>query len=228
MSKAFPVTEIFGPTIQGEGELIGVPTMFIRFAGCDSQCTWCDTPYALKRGVQIGVMTSISIIKQIGRPQEPVSWVTLTGGNPLLYELGDLVSGLHVDGWKVAVETQGTIYRDWVKDVDILVVSPKPPSSGEVTDFLGLGKFLTHNHVVLKVVIFDELDYEFAVQARSLTHESIPLVLQVGNRVGRDNLHLLVKRLRWLTETALADRRLYNIRILPQLHIWLWGNRQGV
>lgn len=229
--KPFPVVEIFGPTIQGEGPLIGVPTMFVRFGGCDYRCKWCDTPYAVlpeevkKNSTR---MTAEQIVEKVNQSQH-CEWVTFSGGNPLLYDLSELVDRLHEDGWRIAVETQGTVYREWVQKADLLVVSPKPPSSGMTTDFIKLKQFMDHPNVALKVVVFDDTDYEYAVYVRQKFDDpSISFTLQVGNAVGEDTLSNLVEKLRWLIERAVKDKRLFNVRVLPQLHVWVWGNQRGV
>lgn len=229
--KQFPVVEIFGPTIQGEGPLIGVPTMFVRFGGCDYRCKWCDTPYAVlpeevkKNSTR---MTAEQIVEKVNQSQH-CKWVTFSGGNPLLYDLSELVDRLHEAGWRVAVETQGTVYREWVQKADLLVVSPKPPSSGMTTDFIKLKQFMDHPNVALKVVVFDDTDYEYAVYVRQKFDDpSISFTLQVGNAVGEDTLSNLVEKLRWLIERAVKDKRLFNVRVLPQLHVWVWGNQRGV
>jgi len=132
---AFPVVEVFGPTIQGEGELAGMPTAFVRFGGCDYRCSWCDSLHAVLpehvRGAHRMTPAQIAAALEAlpGRPD----WVTLSGGNPALLELGDLVALLHAAGRRVAVETQGSVWRDWLGDVDLLTISPKPPSSGMAT-----------------------------------------------------------------------------------------------
>ena len=230
--KQFPVIEIFGPTIQGEGSLIGVPTMFVRFGGCDYRCHWCDSLYAVlpeevkKNSTR---MTVEQIVEKVSQGSQFCEWVTYSGGNPLLHDLGELTDALHASGRKVAVETQGTIYRDWVERVDLLVVSPKPPSSGMTTDFTKLERFMQHPNVALKIVVFDDTDFEYAVYVRQkFSDPSIPLTLQVGNAVGKDTLSNLVEKLRWLIERAVKDKRLFNVRVLPQLHVWVWGNQRGV
>ena len=74
------------------------------------------------------------------------SHVTISGGNPLLHKgIGELIRLCHVEGWKVAVETQATFWQDWLLEVDDITLSPKPPSSGMVTDFVKL-EIDTHGH----------------------------------------------------------------------------------
>src|SRR5690606_22649040 len=107
MSK-IPVIEIFGPTMQGEGMVIGQKTMFVRTAGCDYRCSWCDSAFTWDGSAKndIRTMTAADIYAELqtlggGR----FSHVTLSGGNPaLLGGLGALVTLLHDNGIAVAVE----------------------------------------------------------------------------------------------------------------------------
>src|SRR3954451_15031820 len=148
-TRTFPVIEIFGPTIQGEGAEAGLPTHFVRLGGCDFRCSWCDTMYAVDP-VQVrarsrrldGAHIADAVAAPAGRPQ----WVTVSGGNPALHEFGDCVALLQERGFRVAAETQGSLWRDWLSALDRLTISPKPPSSGMATPanrqkFVG---FLSH------------------------------------------------------------------------------------
>src|SRR4051794_28690583 len=135
-AKLIPVVEIFGPTIQGEGAEAGIATHFVRVGGCDYRCSWCDTMYAVDPEIVRATAEKLSsdeIVTRVdalaGRPD----WVTISGGNPALHALGDLVSGLHAVGFRVSVETQGSRWASWLGSVDRLTVSPKPPSSGMAT-----------------------------------------------------------------------------------------------
>src|SRR5574343_194693 len=107
----YPISEIFGPTIQGEGPLIGTQSIFVLFAGCDSDCEWCDTSYAKKVLPETYQMSETEIQWEINTLADLASLkeltnrtynVVLTGGNPCLYELRDLVYQLRsqpVEPW---------------------------------------------------------------------------------------------------------------------------------
>lgn len=81
------ISEIFGPTIQGEGALIGMPTVFVRTGGCDFRCSWCDTLYAVEPRFRNAwrSMSTDAILTEVNRlsGNEPIL-VTLSGGNPAL------------------------------------------------------------------------------------------------------------------------------------------------
>src|SRR5262249_50968472 len=114
--KTFPVVEIFGPVLQGEGRMIGTPTLFVRLGYCDYRCRWCDTLYAVlpdqvrEHSIRL---SAAAIHDQLDALDTAVPWVTLSGGNPVLHDLAELVALLHASGRKLAVETQGTLFRDW-------------------------------------------------------------------------------------------------------------------
>ncbi len=234
-----PVLEIFGPTIQGEGMVIGQKTMFVRTAGCDYRCTWCDSAFTWDGTAKdlIRQMSAEDIwqeLKQIGG--DHFSHVTISGGNPaLLSSLGELILVLKENGVTTAIETQGSKWQDWLLAIDEVTVSPKPPSSGMETNFTMLSTVLTNlkdSRVSLKVVVFDDTDFAYAkdVHAR---YPHIPFFLQVGN----DDVHttddtLLISRLlgkyEWLIEKAVSCKEMNDAKVLPQLHALVWGNKRGV
>lgn len=245
----FPVIETFGPVIQGEGVLAGVPTHFVRFGGCDYRCSWCDSMYAVDpvqvKTNAVKLSTQEVLARVTALPSGP-QWVTLSGGNPALLELGALVERLHEAGYLVAVETQGSRWRDWLGDLDCLTVSPKPPSSGMAakTD-RDLARFMNnYPHPLamdaLKIVVFNDADYEWARDVFSL-YAHWPRFLSVGtDPVGewgsevvsaisyRDTLERVGRRYAWLTGKAAGDPEMRHVRILPQLHVMAFGHARGV
>jgi 7-carboxy-7-deazaguanine synthase len=226
---ALPVVEVFGPTLQGEGRVIGLRTMFVRLAGCDWACSWCDTPYAWRPGdlAPPERLGAPAILERLAQLDAACRRVTLSGGNPALHDCGPLVAALHGRGYAVHVETQGSRAPAWLGSADSVTVSPKGPSSGMPPDWEGLAATLrVAADPDLKVVVFDGADLDFALEVRR-RHPGLPLTLQAGNRVGRDGEAELLGRLRWLAGAALARPELGDVRVLPQLHVLLWGNRRG-
>ena len=118
------VSEIFH-SIQGEGKLVGVPSGFVRLAGCNLRCRYCDTPYALD--VEAGrEMTVGQVINDLS--VYPTKYMVVTGGEPLLAEeLDELCSQLRAGGRHVTLETSATIER--TVDVDLVSISPKLSNS---------------------------------------------------------------------------------------------------
>lgn len=237
MQKELPVIEIFGPVVQGEGPLIGTQTLFVRLGGCDYRCKWCDTLYAVLPAsvrAEKELLTEERIIECLEALSTSTVWVTLSGGNPAIHNLTRLCVLLKERGYKIAVETQGSIDADWFVFVDSLVLSPKPPSSGMTTNFDMLDHILSseYDRAVLKVVVFDENDYEYAstLFAKYLT---VPAYLQTGTEMGvsvgeiRDSI---CDRTRWLVEKVCSDKRacMKRAKVLPQLHTLLYGQRRKV
>ena len=116
------VNEIFY-SLQGEGFNAGTPAVFVRFAGCNLQCPFCDTDFAV--GTE---MTEEDIAAQVVR--YPASLVVITGGEPSLQLTESLVDALHRQGRRVAVETNGT--RPLPSNVDWITLSPKDTFLGMV------------------------------------------------------------------------------------------------
>lgn len=238
-----PVIEIFGPTIQGEGMVVGQKTMFVRTAGCDYSCSWCDSSFTWDGSgkhliVQMTAEEIWSELKRLGG--NSFSFVTISGGNPaLLRNLESLVRVLKENHIKIGVETQGSKWQDWLYQIDELTISPKPPSSGMTTDFSMLSYIFeklrernNNQHISLKIVVFNQEDYAYAKQVH-LQFPSINFYLQVGNDDinSKDNSEL-VKRLlenyQRLIHKVMMDTELKNVKVLPQLHTLIWGNKRGV
>ncbi|OPA74281.1 7-carboxy-7-deazaguanine synthase QueE [Paenibacillus selenitireducens] len=241
--REIPVLEIFGPTVQGEGMVIGQKTMFVRTAGCDYHCDWCDSAFTWDGSGKDAIrhMHADEIwneLHDIGGNR--FSHVTLSGGNPaLLPSLGQLVDLLHRQGMTLAVETQGSRWQDWLARVEQVTLSPKPPSSGMSTDWSRLDDIVeklskrpVEYAMSLKVVIFDLTDLNYAKEVHS-RYPRIPLYLQVGNPdVQRMDIanHAsdLLLRYEQLIELVMASSELKDVRVLPQLHSLVWGNKRGV
>jgi len=235
------VSEIFGPTIQGEGALIGVPTVFVRTGGCDYRCVWCDSLHAVDQEYRhdwhplsaSAVMTEIETLSG-GTPLT----VTLSGGNPAIQPFGDLIALGHAKGYTFAMETQGSVAKDWFADLDHLILSPKPPSSKMDTDWDVFDACLkaaqNKPKTILKIVIFDDGDYAYAKQAAA-RYPNLPLYLQPGNDTppqnGEDNAAIdqtdITDKMLWLVDKVTTDQW-FTATVLPQLHVMLWGNKRGV
>ncbi len=234
-NKTLQVVEIFGPTIQGEGAYIGRPTVFIRFGGCDYRCLWCDSMHAV--GKQYSKNWHKKTAQQILDEVETLSQgepilITISGGNPALQSLGELLKIAKARGHKLSMETQGSIAKPWFNQLDQLTLSPKPPSSGEATDWQKLDdciKAAGSADTSLKIVIFNQADYAYAKNV-STHHPKTPIFLQVGNDdidttkpVNKAALHQKMRDLiNWVNQD-----KWYKVVILPQLHVLLWGNEIG-
>lgn len=230
------IAEIFGPTIQGEGALIGMPTLFVRAGGCDYRCSWCDSLHAVESRHRHGWrdMTAEAVMGRLAELSggAPMT-VSLSGGNPAIQDFGPLIALGRRRGYSFACETQGSVARDWFADLDMLVLSPKPPSSGQVVDWAAFDACLARAGdapVSLKIVIFDEGDLAWA-RGAAVRYPGLPLYLQPGNPESDPETPVdpggLAARMRWLVE-ATVGRGWLRPRILPQLHVLIWGNQRGV
>jgi 7-carboxy-7-deazaguanine synthase len=182
-------------------------------------------------------LTSDDIVAAVDALAGAPEWVTISGGNPALHELGPVVDGLHDSSYRVSVETQGSRWRDWLASVDRLTISPKPPSSGMATSahaaqfdgFMAAALALAADRAVLKIVCFDELDLDWATATANRFPE-LPLFLSAGTPVPapvglRDAVG---ERYRWLCERVAEIPSLARARVLPQLHVIAWKDATGV
>lgn len=227
------ISEIFGPTIQGEGGLIGQPTVFVRTGGCDFRCEWCDTLYAVEPRFkqQWQSLSSADIMQQISQLAGAPVLVTLSGGNPALQPLGDLIEMGQAQGYRFSIETQGSVAKDWFALLDHLVLSPKPPSSGMLNDWDKVDRCIERaqqTHIQFKIVVQDDEDFEFARSVEQ-RYAEFPISLQACNPQPEadSSIELILQRQRWLSEKVCAEK-CYRMRVLPQLHALLWGNQRGV
>lgn len=179
MAKKIPVIETFGPTIQGEGYMIGVRTAFIRFGLCDYKCTKCDSMHAVDPAqvkANAKWLTPPEILDEILKVTETrghglnTDWITFSGGNPCIHDLNELVSyikglDLVLGNLKIAVETQGTFAPDWLHRCEVVTCSPKSPGMGEKFEPEVFGQFVQkfqyHKGFNVKVVVFNQQDIEF-------------------------------------------------------------------
>ncbi len=223
--------------------VIGKKTMFIRTAGCDYSCSWCDSAFTWDGSakddiVQMSPEEIWEKLKEIGGNR--FSHVTVSGGNPaLLKNLAGVIALLKKNNIEVALETQGSRWQDWFLEIDDLTISPKPPSSGMNTDYNKLDEIiqrLNENsrlpHTSLKVVIFNDGDLAYAKNIAE-KYPELPLYLQTGNddTASEDTTDLaavLLEKYAALIDKVAAEPELNDVRVLPQLHTLVWGNKRGV
>ncbi len=151
------ISEIFH-SIQGESTYAGAPCVFVRLAGCDLRCSWCDTPYAFTGGRKIAVEDVVSAVAAFG-----CDLVEITGGEPLLQEdVYPLMTALVEGGMTVLLETGGHLAIDRVPAGVVKIVDVKCPASGESArnHWPNLDRLSPADQV--KFVIQDRADYDFA------------------------------------------------------------------
>jgi 7-carboxy-7-deazaguanine synthase len=258
--KKIPLVELFGPTVQGEGAVIGAPTYFLRFGLCDYDCKLCDSRHAVEPEqvranaewiTQTVIHNQLVTYRSINHPTS-CRTVTFSGGNPCIHDLSVLVHTLKDSGWKIHVETQGTFHPDWLFECDSVTCSPKAPGIGEKFDPKAFEEFMAafdgsmnYEGLSLKIVVFDLPDLEFAGNlAFWCANHNFPLeqfYLSQGNPYppgiatyrqddGSPNTirNLLVTQYLALFDQIQKSPLLSSVKFLPQLHVWLHGNKQGV
>ena len=209
------VTEIFH-SIQGESTRAGAPCVFVRLTGCNLRCTWCDTAYAFHGGQAMTMADVLDQVRGYGCPM-----VEITGGEPLLQpEVIPLMAELVRLGFRVLLETGGSLPIDAVPEGVVRIVDIKCPGSGEADRNRWENLDRLRDGDELKFVLADRNDYEWAakqVRRRGLA-ERCPLLFSPVHDTLEPG-----KLARWV----LADR--LPVRIQIQLHKVLWpGELQGV
>jgi organic radical activating enzyme len=228
--STLPVVELFH-SIQGEGTRTGEPSTFIRLAGCNLRCTWCDTPYSWSsEGVKAA--ERVGIDELAGRVTERA--VVLTGGEPMLHQrrLPALVAALRERGVEhVTVETNATVWDpDLAGEVDLWSLSPKLPGSGEVADVDVIGRYLrdARERTQLKFVVVEDGDLHAMWDLLERVGEALPpsgvLVQPDGTREDYDQV------LRELAQRVMADDGTWRgvprrslVRVHAQVHRVAWG-----
>jgi 7-carboxy-7-deazaguanine synthase len=236
MPDTILISELFGPVLQGEGALNGQVSHFIRTSGCGYRCTWCDTLHAvdpLQIKEKSRHMTIDEIIDQIdGMPKVP--WMTLSGGDPVAWDLAELCIKLHFGSYKIAVETQGALWNDWLESADLVTCSPKPPSSGMI-DKLSIPMLQKYHarlgaRLIFKIVAFDEADLDF-VERIHRGFPRVPLYITSGTPQQEQSQLLVamqvIDRFRTISEAILKRPALYDATVACQQHVLLFGHELG-
>lgn len=172
------IAEIFR-SLQGEGKNQGRPCLFIRFAGCNLRCCWCDTPESRSGGMTMGLDTVLEYVRRINPP-----YVCITGGEPLLQgdELERFLDSLHKLGTLVDIETNGTVDFSRFQPFASICMDVKCPSSGEQSDLSLLEKLRPGDSV--RFVVNDEADCRYAQDV--ITTHRIPCEIFMSPVYGTD------------------------------------------
>jgi 7-carboxy-7-deazaguanine synthase len=227
------ISEIFH-SLQGEGELTGVPSVFVRTSGCNLRCNWCDTPYASwnPEGTAMEVAEIVAEVRQ-----HPARHVVLTGGEPMVAkEIRALAGELKRLGYHITIETAATIPPEGIA-CDLASMSPKlknsqPDSRLDETwrkkhEALRwqpevVRAWLDHYSYQLKFVVaqpedVDEIEWMLAELKRDIPRAKV-LLMPEGTA-----LETIRARSGWLGELCKARGYRYAYR----LHLELYGNKRG-
>lgn len=219
------ISEIFY-SVQGEGVLVGVPSVFVRTSGCNLRCSWCDTPYTSwnPEGTDLDIDAIVERVTEF----RPARHVVLTGGEPMIAPgIVELSQRFRALGMHITVETAGTVFQP--VECDLMSISPKLANSTPVGSFFRaqherlrfqpevLQRLMAHCDYQLKFVIANESDIE-EIQSMNLPADKIVLMPEgISGEV-------LNERGVWVAELC----KKYGYRFSPRLHVHLYGNRRGV
>lgn len=218
------IIEIY-KSLQGESSYTGIPCVFVRLAGCNLRCVWCDSEYTFKGGVR---MTADEIENEVHRLSPDGGLVEITGGEPMLQEreVVPLMDRLLISGYTVLLETSGERPLENVPEHVVKIVDVKCPDSGEGNTFRHENlKVLTRRDEV-KFVISSRFDYEFArdfIRLHELEARVGSVILSPAFRKdaagSRDASHCLVDP-QDLAEWLLAAN--LKVRLGLQIHKFIW------
>jgi 7-carboxy-7-deazaguanine synthase len=227
------ISEIFH-SIQGEGELTGTPSVFVRAAGCNLRCNWCDTPYASWRpeGVEISVAEILRKVEEFSARH-----VVLTGGEPMVAkDIRMLAAALRERGKHITIETAATIAPDGIA-CDLASLSPKLKNSAPDAKLFGAlhgrhEKLRWQPEVVREWVENYPFQLKFVV-ADACDVEEIQLLLRaLGGKIPPEKVLLMpegvtLAALRAREPALVALCKTHGFRYCHRLHIELFGNTRG-
>jgi 7-carboxy-7-deazaguanine synthase len=218
------IIEIY-KSLQGESSYSGLPCVFVRLAGCNLRCTWCDSEYTFKGGVP---MTQENVMNEVNRLLPDKGLVEITGGEPMLQqrEVVPLMQTLLDNGFTVLLETSGERPLANVPAAVVKIVDVKCPDSGEGGTFFVENLNALTERDELKFVISSRGDYEFARDFTSelqVRRRAVSVIFSPAFRKdaagSRSADHCLVDP-RDLAEWILADN--LNVRLGFQIHKFIW------
>lgn len=222
------VSEVFY-SIQGEGVLTGVPSVFVRTTGCNLRCAWCDSPYTSWQPEGDDLPLDAILAKMTAFPGRHA---VVTGGEPLLApDIEPLCQALRGRGYHVTVETAATVFRPVA--CDLASLSPKLSNSTPQGRFAARHDRLRLQPAVIRRFLehAPEHQLKFVIDRPDDLAEVLDLLTQLPP-VRPDRVLLMPQG---VTREALAERgpwlaelcKQYGFRYCPRLHIELYGNTRG-
>ena len=223
------INELFY-SLQGEGFLAGVPSVFIRIAGCPLRCRWCDTKYALSKeaGRQYGIDEIVQAVQQW-----PCSYVVMTGGEPMVEsDLPQLAGGLKAAGKHITIETAGIAYIPEMP-CDLMSISPK--LSNSVPDEAKSAK--VHNDSRLDIAVLEELidNYNYQLKFVVDSEADLPEIEEILKKLpNADKQRVMLMpqaatRQELLTKSPIVAElcKRTGYAFSQRLQVMLWDNQKG-
>jgi 7-carboxy-7-deazaguanine synthase len=220
------IAEIFH-SIQGEGSLVGVPSVFVRTSGCNLRCVWCDTPYTSwhPEGEEWTLERILAAVDAY-----PARHVVVTGGEPMIArEIVELTRGLRARGHHITIETAGTVFA--AVECDLMSISPKLENSTPAGEWAERHELLRIQPDVVRRLM---ADYDYQLKFVVAQPEDMGEVKELVDAFHADaakvilmpegiDAGVLCERGVWLAEICKRE----GFRFSPRLHVELWGNRRG-
>jgi 7-carboxy-7-deazaguanine synthase len=228
------ISEIFH-SIQGEGELAGVPSVFVRASGCNLRCAWCDTPYA--SWDPEGVSRDVDAIVAEVQNHPTARHVVLTGGEPMIAkDIRELAAELKLLGYHITMETAATVAPDGVA-CDLASLSPKllnsAPDGAKHAAWRRKHEATRWQPAVIRAWLDGySCQFKFVVAQPGDVDELDGMIASLGREIPRHRILLMPEgttpevlrsRAAWLGELCKAR----GYRYAPRLQIELYGNRRG-
>jgi 7-carboxy-7-deazaguanine synthase len=211
-------------SIQGESSFAGLPCIFVRLAGCNLRCSWCDSEYTFSGGYKLSIDEVLAEVRKLA----PVKLVEITGGEPMLQEreVVPLMEHLLADGCEVLIETSGERPLGRVPKRVHKIMDVKCPGSGEAGNFHFPNLETLTQADEIKFVIRDRADYEFArefVAEHELIGRAGEVLFSPAFRKDagpeRDARNLLLdprELVQWMLDDGLK------VRLGLQIHKFIW------
>jgi len=226
------ISEIF-TSVQGEGMLAGVPSVFVRTSGCNLRCVWCDTPYT-SWNPEGGEMSADDIVTEVRR-QPQVRHVVVTGGEPMIApEIVALTESLAAAGLHITIETAGTVYAPVA--CRLMSISPKlansTPHTRDGGRWAARHERLRYQPEVLRRLM---TEYDYQLKFVVASPDDLSEIHAILRELDADTAHVclmpegvspeaLRERGRWLWDLCVRE----GFRYSPRLHVDLFGDRRGV
>jgi len=215
------ISEIFGPTIQGEGPLVGHPTIFLRVYGCNLDCSWCDSKYAIRGGdnSKQSIEQIVNKIQKLDR--NDCEDVTITGGEPMLY-IGKLIDVMKkIPHYSFHFETNGTIfpapYLGALSDLNVsYIVSPKLHAICD--DYVEQLKHWADFYDVCFKFVYENADSVTQIHQLMEKIPSVPIYIMP------EGITFNQKKYDEAATVCFEN----NFILSPRLHNIIWGNTRGV
>jgi 7-carboxy-7-deazaguanine synthase len=221
------INELFY-SLQGEGSLAGVPSIFVRLAGCPLRCHWCDTKYAWnpEAGNQMSIKQVLDEIQDL-----PTRYIVLTGGEPLVQdEICELTSAIRGKGYHITIETAGIKHVEGVQ-ADLMSISPKLSNSEPPSSHVKQASERFNLDILQTLMAAYDYQLKFVIDTPEDLNEVAEVLDQLEN-VDLYKVYLMpqaaqtaeyLEKARWLVEYCKQT----GFSFSPRLQVMLWGQQRG-